>query len=563
MTHPGRTQTSFRPQPYPLDDLALQACLRCRSSKRKCDRLLPHCSRCTRLRAECLYSTKSGTPDTTANGALATELQATVPFDQITASQVLSLIAADARREGDFGWADAVRSYFEHVHSWFAVVHCSLFEEKLAVLGDRPASPATPMSISSVVTSEKPLSIFQTLDSLGSVPDPDISKEFALLILTMYMTTRPRLMKSGERTLFDDLYWLVKRALASSFSSEPKLELVQSGALLAFYEYGHGEPIDAYGTLSKSVTAASRLDVKPTRLDEGADPSTMEEEERSGLWWALFILDQFLHIDDVVKNLPFIVKSPEMDTLLPGPIMCPPLLDHKCKPRSELPGPLPISALLDTQKMESFQMSAKVATLLHRALQHEHKLRASPGFLPPIDSFSSLDAEIREATMILLRNDVNNWQVTLDCFSMAISALFSIYLPYLPMLEAKTAAEIKSDPSLTTAMTALGFASQLAVDISCKVSNSLDADDKTAELDYLVAPAVPTCYLAVKTCTSLRQIFPDEWERFEKAIVDRLGSLRFFNNRWGIADRVMRQIQELDGLDPFELLSYNSPSAPR
>lgn len=70
--------------------------------------------------------------------------------------------------------------------------------------------------------------------------------------------------------------------------------------------------------------------------------------------------------------------------------------------------------------MDSFQLSAKVASLFHRALRHEHYVQARPGYLPPVNSFSDLDEEIRQTTLTLLQDDVN-WQATLDCFAMSVA----------------------------------------------------------------------------------------------------------------------------------------------
>lgn len=138
---------------------------------------------------------------------------------------------------------------------------------------------------------------------------------------------------------------------------------------------------------------------------------------------------RLIHRDKISENLPFILESPEMNTLLPGAAAIPPtpaqsgrfdvkyLIEQPVDPRQQLP----ISVAVDVDNMSTFQLSAKIACLLHRALRHEHYIRDRPGYLPPVTSFSSLDSEIRAATMELLKNDVTNWQVTLDCFAMAVS----------------------------------------------------------------------------------------------------------------------------------------------
>lgn len=117
------------------------------------------------------------------------------------------------------------------------------------------------------------------------------------------------------------------------------------------------------------------------------------------------------------------------------------------------------------------------------------------------------------------------------------SALFSLYLPYLPLLETKTGQQIQLDHDLRTALAALRFAAQLSVDISCKANVDMQktAAEKGGALKFVVAPAAPTCYLVVRTYASLRRIFPEEWETCQAAMESKYESLRIFARRWGIA----------------------------
>ncbi|KAI1850552.1 hypothetical protein JX265_004262 [Neoarthrinium moseri] len=583
-----RMEASYESEHANNGDLAHRACEKCRSSKRKCDKTLPYCTRCTRLNAKCVYLADSVGVNPGGNGAPVVifqphgltndvSLRGVDPLEDITASQILSLIPTDAQMGEKLDWSDAVRGYFDYVHSWYAVVHRNLFEQQLAALTaavDSPQSQVTQVYSPPLTNSpsEKSVTPSQTVTALGSMSEPQMSREFALLIVTMHMVTRHRYTKNGERPMFDELYHFVKRvvALALLDSPLPRIELVQCGALLALYEYGHGDSLLAYRTLSEAAGAARVLEVKPGQMDgEGAadlkGELTMEEEQKGGLWWSLFILDQFIHRDEVSKNLPFVLESPELTTLLPGSVTasnCSRVVGHPgrfdvkyiCEPPPPPRQRLPISVELNTRQMESFQLSAKVASLLHRALRHEHYVRTRPGYLPPVNSFSSLDAEIRRATMTLLQDDVANWQVTLDCFAMCCSALFSLYLPYLPVLETKSAAEIKQDADLSMALAALRFAAQLSTDISCKVNADIKRGEEGVALKYIVAPAAPTCYLVVKTYASLRRIFPEEWDHCQEAMVDKFESLRFFSYRWGIAEKMMRQLQEVAGLDRNEFI---------
>lgn len=266
-----------------------------------------------RLNAKCVYLADSINPNLGPNGAPVVILQPQLlsndvllrssdPLQEISASQILSLIAMDAQGGEKLDWMDGVRGYFEYIHSWYAVVHQTMFEQQVAALIPSPAeSPEMQQVYSPPLTcspSEKSVSVSHTVLAMGAVSESQMSREFALLIVTMYMSTRHRATPAGERMMFDDLYRFVKRVVALSCleSTLPKLELVQCGALLALYEYGHGDSFAAYRTLSETAGAARVVGVTPGHESGGSGLmyglASMEEEQKSGLWWALFILDQ-------------------------------------------------------------------------------------------------------------------------------------------------------------------------------------------------------------------------------------------------------------------------------
>lgn len=271
-----------------------------------------------RLNAKCVYLAESVGANQGANGAPVVIFQPRVsandvlvrsdnPLQEISASQILSLISKDAQMEEPLDWTDGVRAYYDYIHSWFAVVHRGLFEQQIAAAYSAADSP--PSQVSQVYSppltngspSEKSVSVSATLNlaSLSAASEPHMSREFALLIVAMYLSTRHRSTQAGERPMYDELYQFVKRVVALSLLENPlpKLELVQCGALLAMYEYGHGDSLLAYRTLSEAVAAARVLGVKPGREVDGNGStihtiSSLEEEQKSCLWWALFILDQ-------------------------------------------------------------------------------------------------------------------------------------------------------------------------------------------------------------------------------------------------------------------------------
>ena len=127
---------------------------------------------------------------------------------------------------------------------------------------------------------------------------------------------------------------------------------------------------------------------------------------------------RILHRDETSKHLPFVLESPSPRTTLPGAMPVSRDLPragvydvkYLCDPECHR---LSVDSPVDISSLEGFQVSGKAATLLHRALQHEHGLRGgASGALPHVASFAALDQEIRQMTLALLQDSVD-WRYAL------------------------------------------------------------------------------------------------------------------------------------------------------
>lgn len=268
-----------------------------------------------RLNAKCHYIQDQNFNNSNPNNAQVVFLQqshslasdilfrAAEPLEGITVSQILSLVSLDTTSGGvqhDYGHSTAL--YFNFIHPWYGVVHQTLFYRQLPnMLGSAesrssPEMESSPYSHSTVdhqATGQKSQSSFTGSPELAS-------KEFALLVVLMNLNIRMRLTASGEQHMFDETYRTVKRILAlllmvCADGPHPTVELVQCGALMALYEYGHGEIETAYQTLSQTAPVARILGISARQKGEsGIDdvPLTLVEEQQNCLWWGLFILEQ-------------------------------------------------------------------------------------------------------------------------------------------------------------------------------------------------------------------------------------------------------------------------------
>ncbi|GAP85819.1 putative fungal specific transcription protein [Rosellinia necatrix] len=576
---------------YAHDMQASRACEKCRASKRKCDKKLPSCDRCKRLNAKCYYVQDPNFNNSSPNNAqvvflpqshsLASDLlfRGAEPLEGITASQILSLVSPEGEPQHDY--RHSISLYFSLVHPWYGVVHPTLFYRQLQSLGpaeslspsDIESSPFSHSTVDHQVTSQKSQSSHTGSPELAS-------KEFALLAVLMNLNIRMRLTDAGEQQMFDETYRTVKRTLAlllmvCADGPRPTVELVQCGALMALYEYGHGEIETAYQTLSQTAPVARVLGISATQKGEsGIDdvPLTLEEEQRNCLWWGLFILEQFILQDDNMRHLPFVFESPSRTTLLPesqiesrvmssSPGASTQLIPTLASPRPTLPSArlLTTDVIVGSQKLGSFQLSAKAASIFHKALWIDKERRKWPGEKPHVSTFNELDSEIRTVTGNILGQSLD-WETKLDCFAMLIGSLFVLYTPFLTILERSTPAAIESDPELTVALTALRFACKMSTEISCKINTDFETPSRSPAV--LCAPAGASCYRVILAYACISRIFPEESEACQKAISEKFESLWLFSFRWGFAEKMMRRLEYRIGVDRNYYLRNTSITPP-
>lgn len=293
------------------------------------------------------------------------------PVADIESSQIMALLVADG-----VNWVDAARRYFDYVHPWMSVVHFDLFNARVA-----PALAGT--------------------NGAGGVYGPALAARWeptpslALLLVCMHLVTRtrpwempgggtpgiPQLHPNGhsyfeahnrasptpssaqgssppraESILSEPIYRTTKRLFGLLTStSEPSVDLIQCGILLALLEHGNGNSRAGYRTLAQAVAMARIIGIAPGKYEGpdhgssdgsldvvgspggGSPPpississllspspiadnantaailrtdyysshptappfqpqpqSVQEEEQNRALWWGLFILDQYV-----------------------------------------------------------------------------------------------------------------------------------------------------------------------------------------------------------------------------------------------------------------------------
>jgi hypothetical protein len=264
---------------------------------------------------------------------------------------------------------------------------------------------------------------------------------------------------------------------------------------------------------------------------------------------------RFIHKDEFAAHLPFLIEPPSDLITLPE---IPPYIpsDSREAPdaRASFLPPSQRNYLttvhVGSVELTSFQLSAKISSLLHRALRIDKSRDSRLEYMPSTDTFKALDTEIRHTTYTLLEK-TTRWETMLDCFSMCVSSLFTLYMPYLPFIAKSSLGDIEKNQELSTALAALRFACKMSTDISCQINQHVGPNS----LAVLAAPASATCYLVILAFAELRHIFPSEEDECREAIMEKFETLDMFSRRWGIAETMMQQLEQSRGLSRSEYLT--------
>lgn len=231
-----------------------QACSRCKAHKRRCDKELPQCSLCKRLRQICLYenAASSASPD----------IENAFTPDRIKAAIVQKL--------SDLEPKTVVSIYSRTIHPWFAF------------------------------TSE--VKLYNQLPQRWN----DASVDFTLLaFIILLFNASPQLSERCYSFHSDIMFmylssksWLALLEGAGLNS----IDLVNSRLLITLFEIVHGFYPAAYLSIAGTVRAADALSIYKSQeasLSRSSDLIRKKErEESTELWCGIMILDRYLAVEN-------------------------------------------------------------------------------------------------------------------------------------------------------------------------------------------------------------------------------------------------------------------------
>jgi hypothetical protein len=278
---------------------AHQACVSCRKQKRKCDKVLPACSLCTRLARPCDYRdapSSASSSDFVELRQKVQELEARL--ESKPAGNGNGLLSPN-HRSNQFAVNAFPAVFFLdseiYQESRFDIPRpaVSVPEDVLALLKEDDIGGIVELYFSTIhkwlpVVSRKRL--FLTLSS----PTACQGAELALLILCMKLITQipPDDSRSAQNTLY-----LTAKTFSAVVESSASMtvQLAQSTLLLCAYEVGHGIYPAAFlsaGHCARLVYALGLHDRKGAPQMIKRPGSWAEQEEFRRVWWGTLLLDR-------------------------------------------------------------------------------------------------------------------------------------------------------------------------------------------------------------------------------------------------------------------------------
>ncbi|KAK9328270.1 hypothetical protein V1520DRAFT_328417 [Lipomyces starkeyi] len=239
--------------------IAKKACIRCSTQKRRCDKAIPDCGLCTRLRQTCKYEPSSGpTPSPSPRPEI---FLGSVAF---TPSHLKDAII---QKFGPITPEDTFSAYCRAIEPWFPIISIPRLRSRLPLAWD------------------------------------EVSLDIALLCLSIILlTTTPRSSpeNDNDRSEFKSLYCHTKNWISSTETlGLNSFQIVQSRILVTLFEVAHGLYPAAYISIGATTRAADALAVHPG-ADASSSHTTDDETKRQDsilTWCGILILDRYIAVD--------------------------------------------------------------------------------------------------------------------------------------------------------------------------------------------------------------------------------------------------------------------------
>ncbi|KAF1957216.1 hypothetical protein CC80DRAFT_547934 [Byssothecium circinans] len=391
--------------------LAQRTCLQCKESKKRCDKLIPKCSRCSRLTTDCTYNEPER-----PNGQEIIAEPSDARFDEVF--QRLQKLEAQVFRTHDVSRpiplaedmvvetqnqsqaSDTVNSFTINPENWAVHPgHLRPRHMRMILFGSLMSALKAHNTTVHVVSAQYFARTHQWLPIIWqdkferqvvAFNGIDETDRFLLQILAMQLLVTP--LDIGRLSTPEECPWY--RACKHHFAQfvalgEPSIEIVQMGMLVALHEYLQDIGERALTTLGFCVRIAYDigLDDVVARQAE-CSPGEMRplDEEAVLTWWGLSRLERYFNM----PPNPF-PKQPSM-----------PLQEYAAgviNGNLRFGPPISNYSIIDEKALDYSVAEFEAARRLGRVQAYLREHRRNP--TPPRAEFDTLMRELQEYTLML------------------------------------------------------------------------------------------------------------------------------------------------------------------
>ncbi|KAJ6136269.1 hypothetical protein N7512_001429 [Penicillium capsulatum] len=256
---------------------APRVCATCKARKKGCDKILPRCGYCTQRHLVCIYDDAPDPRRTPGDSWSAASVGSSPPnlflhslpsHTQMPLDGVLHTHVSHVLHISQLPLAEVSGRYFDSFHHWLPVISRELLHGVSSMHGD--GYPPADYSL---------LLLALCLVTLN--PSDDITTQ-AMSPQTLYLEVR---------MLFTQVQAMINTST----------RLVQTGLLLAAYEYASGNPHAAYISIGTCARIASVLGIDKSgwkyERSESDLTSALHSFECQNIWWGMIVLERCVYPD--------------------------------------------------------------------------------------------------------------------------------------------------------------------------------------------------------------------------------------------------------------------------
>ncbi|KAK3987018.1 hypothetical protein QBC44DRAFT_310723 [Cladorrhinum sp. PSN332] len=278
------------PSPQPEVARASRVCLPCKRKKKKCDKALPKCGRCTESLQECTHEEDEAplTPAFSLFGGAVSPV-----------GNAVQVLRHPSQSWGNISLVGSIRSAMD--------IHHLAFRSMMEIVGDRQGIEQAVSSYFTVAHTWMTIldrsNFERQIESIWQNP----SAETCVLVICMALLARPSI-STPNFPLGDSNYHSVKALLSLVHSSGQTLTTasIQAELLIAQYEYSNGLPQQAYFSVGRcfQMSRASGWHGKLFWEESRRQNLSSELKLASTLWWAIVHIDTLISVEYAERKYP-------------------------------------------------------------------------------------------------------------------------------------------------------------------------------------------------------------------------------------------------------------------